>query len=621
MPCADLLRAAHLRARHPQLLMRLLRYALHSFLPLLGLSSNLVGQRATKVAPEFTRQALLIVNFTPPTIDDLRLGRDAANAVRARMARLANRSELEVIDGGLIDRELRRAQYDPEASFTLADMVAVGRFLRTDEYVIGDVMRENRRVRLSGDLMVVRDAHMRQPLPPAAAPTLDSAAQLFAQSIAAARKQLVSQRRCENALREGHPAAAVAAAKEGVESYARSTLARTCLVVALTAAHAPATEVLSTAKEVLALDSANTYALEAAAGALDVLQRRAEAAAMWLRLDETDPSSIDLGLLATAGLLDGGNAKAAEPIIDRLAAEHPESMEVLERKWRIAYKNQNWPGAIGAGERLLAQDSIVRADSQFVLGLAVAYHSVNDQYRAIATLARGVAAHPGDATMYALYARYIRAESDTVVPRGLALFPRSADLLALSATMLRSKGKLAESLSATKKAVALDSTINDGHLAIAQLEVQVGQFDSALVALHVALGHGSDSTLVAQFALSQGNSLYRGASETKASNDFATAFHYLAFADSLSSTPQSRVLVGASAMGVAQAAVVDAGKAADPLERCRLMRVGAELIPAARDGLRSGEGDMADATKQSLDFLQQFETYVNQQLTTLCTGQ
>jgi predicted Zn-dependent protease len=589
-------------------------------IPLVLLASGLLAQRPTNAAPEFTKQSLLIVNFTPPALDELDLGRDAGNAVRSRMARLANKEELQVIDGGLIEYQVRRAEYNPDASFSLLDMLAVGRYLRTDEYIMGYVAHENQRVRLSGDLRLIRDVHVRQPLPAVVAPTVDSAAQLFAQSIIVARRQLASQRRCENDLREGHPDKAVVAAREGVATYARSTLARTCLVVALTAARAPSTEVLSTAREVLAIDSSNTYALEAGAGALDALHRSAEAAKMWVRLADTDSSNADLGLLATTGLLGDGNAKLAEPIIDRLLADHPNDMQLVERKWTIEYKNQNWRGAIEVGERMLARDSAVKRDSAFVRDLALAYHAANEPYGAIAMLARGVAEYPGDASLYALYSRYIRTEADTVVPRGLALFPKNSEMLALSASVLRAKGKLAESLEATKKAVALDSTMSDGQLAIAQLEVQVGQLDSALVSLHRSLHASSDSSLAAQFALKEGNTLYGAAAETKASNDFALAFHYLTFADSLHSSPQSRFLVGAAAMGVGQSAMLDAAKLTDKTERCRLTQHGAEMIPVARTGLQAGVGDLAEAAKSSLDFLQQFEAYVEQQLKADCGG-
>jgi len=43
------------------------------------------------------------------------------------------------------------------------------------------------------------------------------------------------------------------------------------------------------------------------------------------------------------------------------------------------------------------------------------------------------------------FRRYFLLHADTVIPRGLALFPQSADLLALNAKELRAHGKIAES--------------------------------------------------------------------------------------------------------------------------------------------------------------------------------
>src|SRR5207237_49928 len=121
----------------------------------------------------------------------------------------------------------------------------------------------------------------------------------------------------------------------------------------------------------------------------------------------------------------------------------------------------------------------------------------------------------------------------TVIPRGLALFPQSAELAALHAKELRSRGKLAESLDATKRAVELDSTMAQGRLTVAQLEIELGRPDSALVSLRRALAGGEDSSLVAQFALAKGNAFYRAANGTKSSADFGLALRFLSFADSV----------------------------------------------------------------------------------------
>jgi tetratricopeptide (TPR) repeat protein len=268
---------------------------------------------------------------------------------------------------------------------------------------------------------------------------------------------------------------------------------------------------------------------------------------------------------------------------------------------------------------LIARDTMAARDSVFYLKLGAAYRAFNKPFKAIETLAHGVAAFPKDARLYSAYTQAIKSEADTVVPRGLALFPRNADLLTISAKELRTKGKVQESLDATKMAVSLDSTMKQGQLMVAQLEIELGRPDSALAALHRALASGEDTVLVAQFALAKGNTMYRAANGTKTSADFSLALRVLAFADSVQSSQQSRFLMGASALGAAQAMVTDASKAKDKVESCRLMRAGADLIPVARSGLTAGEEMFAEAAKQALDFLDQLDPYAQQQLKLTCT--
>jgi tetratricopeptide (TPR) repeat protein len=577
------------------------------------------AQQGKSSQPEFTRQDLLIVNFTPRAGADMKLGRNAGNALRSRIGRFVNGREVEIVDGNEIEWQMQRAGYDPDTIFAIHDIHSIGQLLRADEYVLGYVSNNSSGPRMSGELVLMRDERLRQPLQDAAAPKLDSAAQIFARSLAAARSQLTYERRCENNLREGRADDAIAVAREGVAAYPHSTIARTCLVWALRQRGSPSTEVLAVAQEILAIDSTSFHAIDAAAAALDSLRRRDQAAAMWLRLARTDTSNMDLALRVSLALFDGGNATRAEPFITAVSDAYPDDIRLVQQKWRIAYENKNWAHALAAAEVMLERDSVAKKDSTFYLRLATAYRAASRPYRAIEVLARSVAAFPNDPRLYSLYSQYIRAEADTVVPRGLALFPKSADLLAMNAKELRAKGKIAESLDATKKAVALDSTMTNGQLSVAQLEIELGRPDSALAALHRALATGDDSALIAQFALAKGNSLYRAASGTKTSNDFGLAFRFLVFADTVRSSSQSKFLIGAAALGIAQSAVTEATKVADKVESCRLTRLSADMLPVARTGLQAGEGELAEAAKQSLDFLQQLDPYVTQQLTTNCS--
>jgi tetratricopeptide (TPR) repeat protein len=576
------------------------------------------GAQRGRNTTEFTKQGVLITDFAAGAGADVRLGRRAADAVRSRLGKLVNKRETEVVDGGEIRYQLERAGYRTDGPVDVPTVRSLGRHFRADEYLLGTVANGPGGVRLRADLVLFRDDRLRQPLAEVTAAKLDDAAEQMAQAINAARTQLVYQRRCENGLRTGKNDAAVAAAREGVAAFARSTIARTCLLWSLRSTRAPLTEVLEVAREVLAIDSMSFHAIESAALALDSLHRAPEAAPYWLRLAQTDTSDLELATRVLFSLLDGGSSKPAEPFAIQVSDAHPDHIPLLQQKWRATYTNKNWPRAIESGEALLIKDAVAAGDSAFYLRLATAYKAYERPYQAIEILARGVSKFPGDAKLYTLYTQYIKAEADTVVPRGLALFPKSPELLALSAKELRSRGKLQESLDATRAAVALDSTLSQADLTVAQMEIDLGRPDSALVSLHRALTHGEDSALVAGFALSKGNTLYRAANGTRSSADFTLALRYLAFADSVKPSSQSHFLMGAAALGVAQSALTEAPKLTDKMESCRLARLGGDMVPVARAGLQAGQDVLPDAAKQSLEYLDQLNPYVSQQITAFC---
>ncbi|HEV8445308.1 MAG TPA: hypothetical protein VGQ44_00715 [Gemmatimonadaceae bacterium] len=592
-------------------------------LALVGIAAGSAsGQRGKKDAPqqEFTRQGLLILNFAPHTGADMKLGRKAADAVRSRVGRFVDKKEVDIIDAGDVAYRMERAGYNPDTTFDLPEIRATGKYFRADEFVTASVSNGPAGPRLSGSLVLLRDEKLRQPLPDAAAPKLDSAALLFARSIAAARVQLAPERRCENALRDGHGLRAVEAAREGVKAYPRGAIVRTCLVWALHQNGAPYAEVLAEADSLLAIDSLNPHGLEAAAVALDSLRRRDAAAGYWLRLAATDTADLDLQGRIGYALLDGGNAARAEPYLVALSNAHPEEIRFVLQKWRAAYENKHWPLAIAAGELLLERDSISRRDSLFYYRLGLAYHSANRPYQAIEMLAHGVHAFPKDAKMYSLYTQYVKAEADTAVPRGLALFPQSVELLNIHATELRARGKVSEALDATRQIVSLDSAAKHGHVVIAQFQIELGRPDSALAALHTALASGDDSTYVGTYALAKGNALYQAAaSGTQSNADLAVALRMLAFADSVQSSDRSRFLTGVAALAVAQTALKESMKLTDKVESCKRVRMAADVIPVARSGLHAGETSFAETARQSLDILDnQLDPYAQQQLKVLC---
>ena len=587
----------------------------------LVLALILLGPRmsaAQKKTPEFTRQGLLVTGFEPRGSADIGFGQKAADEVRSRIGKLSNKREVDVISGGDVRYQLERSGIPDDTLLDERTIRQLGRLMRADEYVIGAVERAPKNVRITGRLVLLRDPRLSEPIPAATAAELGPAVDQFARALVAARAELAPQRRCENALRDAEPARALQFARDAVAAYPSGVLAHICLAWALRATGAPATDVLEAANHVLAGDSLNPHGLESAAIALDSLRRRDESATRWLRLADTDSGNLELTERVVLSMFYGGSSRRAEPLIVRAADAHPDSLSLRRLEWRVTYENRHWPLAIKAGEALLATDSAVARDSVFTLRLASAYRANGETYKAMATAARGVVAFPGDVKLYTLYSQFVKSESDSVIPRGVALFPRSAELLAMNARDLRARGQLADALVASRQALAADSTLDRGELMIAQGEMELGRPDSALAALHRAIGRGEDTALVAQFALARGNALLKAANGTKSRDDFHLAMRFLALADTLRRTPQSAFLVGVAAYSITQSALSDAPKMPEKTQSCELSHLGAESLPLARSGLEAGQEVSPEAAKQFLDYLGQIEPYVQRQIDAFC---
>ena len=585
---------------------------------LMGLAEDARAQR--RPPQEFTRQELLVANFLLDSGANLRVARRLADAVRSRIDKLSNGKEVNVISGGDMRLELTKSSFPADSALPRRDLRILGSKLRADEFLVGTVERAPGGVRLRSELVLVRDERFIQPIPAVTGTDADKIADQVAKSVVALREQISYERRCENHLRDGRASEAVRAAREGIARVPRGTLVRNCLVLALRTAGVPAATLLEEARAVLALHAESAHALEGAAIALDSLKRRDEAASMWLRLAATDSTNASLTQRVVWALAFGGNAQKAEPLIMRAATMYPDNLDLLRQRWFVFTEIKRWPRAIEAGELMLARDTMVFRDIDFFLKLATAYRANGQPFKSVETVSRGVTLFPADARLYALYAQFIRAESDTVIPRGLALFPRSADLLALNAQLLRSRGKVAESLEASRLAIAIDSTLKQADMMIAQAEMDLGRPDSALLSLRRALARGEDSSVVAQFALSKGNALSRTANGTKSRDDFRVALQFLAFADSVRPTAQAKFLIGAAAFSIAQSALTDAPTLPDKADGCALARLGGEMLPLAVLNIEGGREAAPEAAPQYLDYLGKLRPYLDKQLEVFCVA-
>ena len=560
---------------------------------------------------EFTEQGLLVAPFKS---NEKKLGNKIADEIRGRVEKAGNKRELEVIDEKSMVTALFNAGFPADMVPDLTQVRALSRYLRADEYLMGTADKTPAGTRVTARLILARDVRMQQPLPDVVDPDPDRAAARMASAVTEARRQLAPQRRCENALRDGKASQAMDAARDGVRLYPRSTLARRCLLAAQLVVGTPADSVLGVVGEMLRVDSSSFHALEGAAQAYDVLKNKDRAAEMWLRLQRSDTTDVELGERVISALLYDGNSVKAEPLAARLSDAMPERTSLMRLRWQVLFTNKSWKEAARVGNILLATDSLSMQDSTFYLRLATAHKSNGDAVRAVEIAARGLQQFPKDPRLFSTYVQFVRGEAVEGLTRGLAAFPQNADFKVMQAQDLKTRGKAEESVDAMREALALDSTIQHGHIQLARAQTELGQNDSAYVTLKRALNAGEDSALIAQFALARGNQLYRAASSTKMRPDYMLAMRFLALADSIRQSPQAKLLMGVAALSVAQSAATDAPKTKD----CELSRLSSDMIAIAQPNLAAGVEVAAEAVKQYQDYLAQLQPISAKQVEVFC---
>jgi tetratricopeptide (TPR) repeat protein len=567
------------------------------------------------LAPAETYNAQVLIVFTFSGADHAKAHK-AADIVRNRVNGAFPHDELRVISADDVADWLNKSGIDEDAPLTAAELRAVTTQFRADERVTGAVTSTPRGIRVDAWLSTVRDLHTVQPFS-AEAPTVEAAAAVVAQEVAAARRQFTPQRRCENLARGGQFAQAADAAAEGVAAYPRSTFARVCLLTSLVRLpNPPRDSVIAIAQAVLAITPADPLALEALATALEWRGDFVGATRAWISLFATDSLNEALIARVVTALAREGSAKQAQPIIDRAVASHPTNASLLRLRWLVHLATSDWKAAIEAGEGYLAADSAARSDSDVYLRLAGAYRADSQPQRALSVAATGVGRFPNDASLYELYADLLMHESRSALGRGLARFPASVTLHVLAAQSLSETGQMESAAREMRLALAANPALPHGYIQLADYEIGAGHPDSAYRALELATIRGEPAEVVARFALAKGDALFRAASAIKRRQPFEVARRFLVLSQRLEPTAAAAFLIGASSLSIAQAATTEASEA----RNCELLHLANASLTDAEQNLKAGESVDPGAMRQYLDYVNQLRPYVAGQIKTSCGG-
>jgi len=560
---------------------------------------------------KFTTQVMIVPAFRGP---ERGLAAKASDIIRGRVAGAFPRSELRVISGGEIDDWLRLSGFDESTVLSEIELRELARKFRADERITGTATRTVGRVHIDAALTLIRDLRLSQPLSSDGA-SVNEAADALAREAIAARRQLVPLRQCENLAREGKSAEAASAAAVGIAAYAQAIPTRACLLNALSRLEASPDSIISVAQATLALSASNPIALERMAQALDAKGEGKAAAPFWTRFLATDSTNEDVIERVVNALSREGNAATAVPLIDHGSDAHPDNLPLLKLRWLVHLAANDWKAAAENGERLLLRDPATQSDPDFYVRLAAAYRADSQPVRALATAGLGVSKFPASAPLQIAYLQLLKAEADAAMPRVLAAFPDNAEVHALAAQSLKGSGNSAGAMEETKRALAANPRLPHGYLQLAQLEIEVGQTDSAYAAIEMASKFGEDTKIVAQFALARGNALYKAATTSQKRDDFQRAMKFLALAAQLAPTAEAKFLVGASALSISQSAANEAPQS----KSCDLSKLADSSLTEAEINLVGGGSAAPDVAKTYLDYVAKLRPYVADQIKSYCS--
>lgn len=526
------------------------------------------------------------------------LGAQAADAIRERLGREFTQRTLWVIGKNDIVNFLTASGYNPDSSLGMTDLKQLAQQLRADEIVDGTITRTGDEYRLDARYMIPQGGDVLiQPLPAITAGNIGGLASRLADQVKSARRQLGGVRSCISLARDGKNAEAVAAAHKAIADYPSSTMGRLCAATAFNALQQP-DSVLRLAEEVLAIDANNRMALEFAAEGYVRTKQEDKAAQTCARLIGVAPTDTRIVERCIGVIVASGQADKAVPVLNEAVELSPADPTLRRLQWRLFLLTQNWKGAISAGEELARLDT-AQADTAFFLGQVTAFQNDSNVARATEIAARGYQKFPANGTLGSLYIQ-----------------------------LLRQQGQLPQALEVLSRELARNPRLPRGYVQkqqifqeFAEAKFTAGKADSArayadssLAALQAALANGEDTTLVAQLALTAGNSWYKKSSASKDTADARQAIDFLQLSERIGSTEESAFLLGASHFTVGQVAYT----AARERKSCDASRTANEAFTQAQIYIPKGGRKFPDAAGQLMGYVQQLLPVTQKMQQTYC---
>jgi len=526
---------------------------------------------------------------------DVQGGVKLADEIRNRVSSDFNIRQLMPVSKKDIDNTLVSSGYKPDSALAPNDIKELAKLVRGDEVIDGTVIKTGNGYRVNARLFLPRDAAISQPLISAESANLGDIAKQIVHEYDQARKQIPANQECENAIRQQKVDLAIAAARKGIATYPKATIARLCLASAYQAwkngpdsATKPWAKdsVFAVATTITTLDKQSKiawqqiYDVEKARGNS---QKQMEAL---VGMMNADPTNATLREQVIAELVTSGKATDALPVIEQLVKENPGDPQYLRTRWLVLRAAQRWKDAIAAGEAYAAADPSA-ADSAYYLRMIADYGSDSAYAKA--------------AEMAAMAAQK---------------YPKNAQLWALKAQNERKAGQLPAASQSLQRALAIDPKAPGLQMLLAQIYVDQNKPDSAVAAVKADVAADpSNKTRDAAFLVSLGGNAYKAAEGTKKPEDYMKAVSLLQASDEIEPSANAKFFLGVSAFRLLAAAAPELQKKS---ASCNDAKAAANYLAMINTNMPAGGSVSPETAKQILGAAAQYQAFVDARTKQLC---
>jgi tetratricopeptide (TPR) repeat protein len=515
-----------------------------------------------------------------------------ADEIRNRISNDFNIRTLMPVSKKDIDNTLVASGYRPDSALSANDIKELAKLVRGDEVIDGEVRKTPAGYRVHARLFLPRDVGLSQPLITVESNNLGDVAKQIVHEYDMARKQVPSVQECESQLRGQKVDLAAAAARKGVGSYQRATIARLCLANAYqswkngpdSASKPWKDSVLAVTNAILAIDPVNTMALRLQYGVYEAQNDQPKMTATLVKLMQADPTNAALVDQVIATLVTSGQADKAVPIIDSVVKANPGDPQYMRTRWLVLRAANRWKDAVAAGQAYVAADPTA-ADSSYY-------------QRLISDLASDSA-----------YGKAAEAAAQAI-----AKYPRNAQLYLLKAQNERKAGQLDAAIQSLRKGLELDPKAPGANLLLAQMNVDTGKLDEAIAAVKADVAaDATNKERDAQFLLGLGSNAYKAGVASKKPEDFQKAIKLLQGSDEINPSPQAKFFTAVSAWQIL-APSLQQGKS----WKCADARAAEANLTLVSTNMPGGGSVSAEAAGQIMGAVPQAQQYIDAQTKRLC---